>query len=127
MKEKSLLKANENSIFYKIKSFFKDLFYKSKDIQNDVILEQNINNNVESEEKESAFIKSIRNIENEETLILKLQEQFRRGEIKEEDLTEEQVNLLCSLYDSQIANLKKSNRIRKQRLLEYRRKMQKNA
>lgn len=122
--EKSLVKVNENSIFYKIKSFFKNLIHKSKDSQSDVILEENISSNVESEDKNSAFIKSIRNIENEETLILKLQKQFRSGEIKEEDLTEEQVNSLCSLYDIQIANLEKSNRIRKQKLLEYRRKMQ---
>ena len=63
-------------------------------------------------------------IENEETKLLKLQKQYRSGEIKEEELTQEQVNSLCALYDKQIANLKKSNEIRKQKLLEYRRKLQ---
>ena len=43
---------------------------------------------------------------------------------KQIELTEEQVNSLCSLYDRQIANLRKSNEMRKQKLLEYRRKLQ---
>ena len=37
-------------------------------------------------------------IENEETKLLKLQKQYRSGEIKEEELTQEQVNSLCALY-----------------------------
>ena len=69
-------------------------------------------------------MKSIRNIEDEETKLLKLQKQYRSGEIKEEDLTEEQVNSLCLLYDNQIARLKKSNEIRKKKILDYRRKLQ---
>ena len=32
--EKSLVKINENSIFYKIKQFFKKLFYKKETINN---------------------------------------------------------------------------------------------
>ena len=69
-------------------------------------------------------MESIKNIEDEETKLLKLQKQYRSGEIKEEELSEEQINSLCKLYDRQIANLKKSNDIRKQKLLEYRRKIQ---
>ena len=53
-----------------------------------------------------------------------LQQQYRSGEIKEDDLTEEQINSLCALYDRQIANLRNSNEMRKQKLLEYRRKSQ---
>ena len=60
----------------------------------------------------------------EETKLLKIQKQYRSGEIKEEELTEEQVKSLCELYDKQIANLRKSNEIRKQKLLEYRKKLQ---
>ena len=69
-------------------------------------------------------MEEIRNIENEETKLLKLQKQYRSGEIKEEELTEEKVNSLCALYDKQIENLRKSNENRKQKLLEYRRKLQ---
>ena len=122
--EKSLVQVNENSIFYKIKKFFINLFHKNTEFQSNVVVEENISNNIENETKKSAFIESIKNIEDEETKLLKLQKQYRSGEIKEEELTQEQVNSLCALYDKQIANLKKSNEIRKQNLLEYRRKLQ---
>ena len=121
--EKSLVRVNENSIFYKIKSFFRNLFHKNTKIEENIVNEENINNNI-IEEKKSEFLKSIKNIENEETILLKLQKQYRSGEIKEEELTEEQVNSLCTLYDKQIENLRKSNENRKQKLLEYRRKLQ---
>lgn len=122
--EKSLVQVNENSIFYRIKKFFINLFHKNTEFQSNVVVEENISNNIENETKKSAFIESIKNIEDEETKLLKLQKQYRSGEIKEEELTQEQVNSLCALYDKQIANLKKSNEIRKQKLLEYRRKLQ---
>lgn len=122
--EKSLVQVNENSIFYKIKRFFKNLFNKNADTTDSYVVMEDNNNSVESENKKNSFMESIRNIEDEETKLLKLQRQYRSGEIKEEELTEEQVNSLCTLYDRQIANLKKSNKMRKQRLLEYRRKLQ---
>ena len=122
--EKSLVQVNENSIFYKIRIFFRNLFHKKTEVENNLVVEENISSNVASENKKSAFMESIRNIEDEETKLLKLQKQYRSGEIKEEDLTEEQVNSLCLLYDNQIARLKKSNEIRKKKILDYRRKLQ---
>lgn len=122
--EKSLVQVNENSIFYKIKKFFRNLFHKDTEFESNVVVEENISNNIENETKKSAFKESIKNIEDEETKLLKLQKQYRSGEIKEEELTQEQVNSLCNLYDKQIANLKKSNEMRKHKLLEYRRKLQ---
>lgn len=122
--EKSLVQTNENSIFYKIKSFFRNLLHKNKEAESDDAIEESICSDVESKDEKSAFIENIRNIENAETVLLKLQKQYRSGKIKEEELSDEQVNSLCALYDRQIASLKKSNEIRKQRLLEYRRKMQ---
>ena len=98
--------------------------HKNIKFESNVVVEENISNNIENETKKSAFIESIKNIEDEETKLLKLQKQYRSGEIKEEELTQEQVNSLCALYDKQIANLKKSNEMRKQKLLEYRRKLQ---
>ena len=71
------------------------------------------------------FMQYVKNIENDETRLLKLQKQYRNGEIKEEDMTKEQVQQLCDLYDKQIAELEKSNEARKRKLLEYRRKMKK--
>lgn len=122
--EKSLVQINENSIFYKIKRFFKNLFNKNKDTTDNYAVIEETNSSVKNENIKSSFMESIKNIENEETKLLKLQKQYRSGQIKEEELTEEQVNSLCALYDKQIANLKKSNEIRKQKLLEYRRKLQ---
>lgn len=122
--EKSLVQLNENSIFYKIKRFFSNLFHRNTRLENNVIVTENISSNIESDDKKSIFMESIKNIEDEETKLLKLQKQYRNGEIKEEDLTEEQINSLCILYDNQIAKLKKSNAIRKQKILEYRRKSQ---
>jgi len=121
--EKSLVQVNENGIFYKIKSFFKNLFNRNNNTTNYAIVKED-KSIVESENTKNAFMESIKNIENEETKLLKLQKQYRSGEIKEEELTQEQVRSLCALYDKQIANLKKSNEIRKQKLLEYRRKLQ---
>ena len=124
--EKSLVQVNENGIFYKIKKFFKNLFNRNSNITNNYAIVKEDKSIVESENTKNSYMESIKNIENEETKLLKLQKQYRSGEIKEEELTQEQVNSLCALYDRQIANLKKSNEIRKQKLLEYRRKIQTN-
>lgn len=121
--EKSLVEVNENSIFYKIKNFFRKLFHR-KEVVNNVTGFEIIEETIEKSEQKNAFMESIKNIENEETKLLKLQKQYRTGEIKEEELTEAQVNSLCALYDKQIEKLKKSNQIRKQKLLEYKRKLQ---
>lgn len=121
-REKSLIKVNENNLFYKIKNFFRKLFCKNKTIENVNIIKNK--EEIEKQTRKDSFMEQIKNIENDETRLLKIQKQYRSGEIKEEDLTEEQVNSLCALYDKQIANLRKSNKIRKQKLLEYRRNLQ---
>ena len=77
-------------------------------------------------DKKDDFIKYVKDIENEDIKILKLQEQYRNGCIKEEEMTKKEITKLCDLYDKQIAELEKSNNYRKQKLLEYRRKMRKN-
>ncbi|MDD6244051.1 MAG: hypothetical protein PUB03_00125 [bacterium] len=120
--DKSLVQINENSIFYKIKNFFRSLFgKKNSNVESTKVIEKTTINNQKS--NKSSFIEEIKNVENEETKLLKLQKQYRCGKIKEEELTEEQVKSLCALYDKQINNLKKSNEIRKQKLLEYRRNL----
>ena len=120
--DKSLVQINENSIFYKIKNFFRSLFgKKNSNVESTKVIEKTTINNQKS--NKSSFIEEIKNVENEETKLLKLQKQYRCGKIKEEELTEEQVKSLCALYYKQINNLKKSNEIRKQKLLEYRRNL----
>lgn len=123
--EKSLVKVNENSIFYKIKNFFRNLFHR-KEIVNNVTDFETIEETIKKTEQKNAFMESIKNIENEETKLLKLQKQYRSGEIKKENLTEEQIKSLNKLYNKQITNLRKSNEIRKQKLLEYRKRLQTN-
>ena len=109
------LKINKNNIFYKIKSFFKNLFYKDRKIENNVQIETISNDN-----SKSAFIENIKIIEDENTLLLK---RYIRGEIKKEDLTEEQRKSLYTLYHKQINNFKKSNEIRKNKLLQYKKEL----
>ena len=115
MEERSL-KINKNNIFYKIKSFFKNLFYKDRKIENNVQIETISNDNIaKNENSKSAFIENIKIIEDENTLLLK---RYIRGEIKKEDLTEEQKKSLYTLYHKKINNFKKSNEIRKNKLLQ---------
>lgn len=120
--EKSLVQINENSIFYKIKKFFRNLFYKTnpKELIN-IAKTTTINNN---ESNKISFMEEIRKIEDEETILLKLQKKYRSGKIKGEELNENQILSLGRLYDKQIAELRKYNEIEKQKLLEYRRKLQ---
>lgn len=114
--EKSLTEINENNLLYKIKNFFKRLFHNTKPIENNI--------EVLVEKKDDLFIKSIKNIENEETTILKLQKKYRCGEITEEEITEEQINSLCVLYNKQIRKLKESNELRRKKILEYKTNIQ---
>lgn len=124
--EKSLVQVNENSIFYKIKSFFRRLFYRKQVVNEVNVIENNIEEPTEKENAKNSFMEEIRKIEDEETILLKLQKKYRRGEIKGEELSEEQILSLGKLYDKQIAELRKYNEREKQKLLEYRRKLQTN-
>ena len=124
--EKSLVQVNENSIFYKIKSFFRSLFYRKQVVNEVNVIENNIEEPTEKENAKNSFMEEIRKIEDEETILLKLQKKYRSGEIKGEELSEEQILSLGKLYDKQIAELRKYNEREKQKLLEYRRKLQTN-
>ena len=122
--EKSLVQVNENSVFYKIKNFFKRIFNRNKTVKNVVNSIENTENIGQSTEKKNQFIESIKKVEDEETKLLKIQKQYRTGNLKAEELSKEQIMSLGNLYDTQIANLRKSNQIRKQKLLNYRKRMQ---
>ena len=116
--EKSLIKVNENSIFFKIKKLFNKIFRNK-----DNIIEEN-DYNLKEDIKKEQFRDYIKNIENEETRLIRLQQKYRAGEIKENQLTKIQIKALCDLYDKQIEKLQKSNEFRKQRILQYRKKLQ---
>ncbi len=67
--EKSLIKVNKNSIFFKIKNLFNKIFRERK--YKDNIIEENDYNLKENIKKEQ-FREYIKNIENEETKLIKL-------------------------------------------------------
>ena len=56
--------------------------------------------------------------------LLELQRKYENGEIDDSDLTLEELDLLNKLYDIQIKELTKSNELRKQKLLEFRKEYQ---
>ena len=63
-------------------------------------------------------------IEDEETSLLKLQRQYDSGNIKVDDLSDSQMKDLIKLYKKQISELSKSNEVRRQKLLQYRKRLQ---
>ena len=114
------LVEKDNGIFIKIRKFFKKIFIRKNIVNvNYIKNESNIN------EEKDTFKIDIRNIENEDTKLLKLQKQYINGEVKEEELSEEQVTKLCQLFDKQIFSLKKANELLELSILETRKKLQK--
>ena len=116
--EKNLIERNEENIFIKIKKFFKGLFGKKGEEVNNTV-----NEDIEMEmEKSEVFRSNIRNIEIDENNIFELQRRYRKGEIADSELTQEQINALCQLYDSQIADLKRNISAKEQQLAKYKKK-----
>lgn len=113
--EKNLIERNENNIFGKIKNFFRKIFGKKEDtLKSDK--EEIVNNEPEKNEEFKEYIKRT---EDEETKVLELQMRYRRGEIADSDLTQEQINSLCMLYDRQIEDLKRTIEAKEQQLSKY--------
>ena len=115
--EKDLIEKKEKfNLFGKIKNFFKNLFSKkdTKVVEEEITEEETINE----------FKEYIKMTEDEETKLLDLQNRYRRGEIAENDLTDEQIDALCDLYDKQIEELKKSIKIKEEKIAEHKRKNQ---
>lgn len=120
-----LIPLKENSIIQKVICFFKRLFFKNRYTKNEII--QNEINTIENtdEVKKRSFAEEIKVKQKEnEKIDLHLLEQYRNGDIDEEEMTDEQFECLCNTYKEKIARLKESNQNRKSKLLEYRRKMQ---
>ena len=118
--EKNLIEKKEKiNLFGKIKNFFKNLFGKKQVEENEEIV-------VEQQESSNEFKDSIKMTEEEENQLLELQKKYRRGEIAENDLTEEQIDALCDLYDKQIEEIKQSIKIKEEKIAEYKRKIENN-
>ena len=109
LEEKSLIAVNENSLFYKIKSFFLKLFRGKKNALNGFSIIPVEKNEIQSDKRKDDFIESIRNVENEQTKLLKLQEQFDNRKIEKSQLSKVQIADLTALYKKQINDLEQSN------------------
>lgn len=114
--EKNLIeKKEDNNIFIRIKNFFRNIFSK----KNDNLIEQSKETVTEETDNGYSFKSYIKRTENEETKILDLQNRYRKGEIADDDLTQEQINSLCMLYDRQIEDLKRTIEAKKQQISKY--------
>ena len=102
MNNKSLIVA-ENGLMCKIKLFFNNLFKKNNKGKDDI----DINKTTEKFSNKSNFQNDIKvepDVEREQ--LLKLQKDYESGIIKEENMTEEQVNKIEKLYREQISKLR---------------------
>jgi len=118
----NLMEIKENGIWNKIKNFFRKVFYK----KNEGVEVRTVNEKVEEKTNVKPVANSSLNIgfiQDNNKELRELQSKYRKGEIKESDLTKEQIKQLSDLYDKQIKELRASNEVRKQRLLKYREKM----
>lgn len=108
----------------KIKEFFIKIFRINNCKYIEAPKEEIITNNIK---EESDNFKSKIIVENEEDRrILKLQQDFKAGLIKEEDLPEEDFDLLNALYLSQIEKVKQSIEEYKNKIIVIKSKLEQN-
>lgn len=112
--EKELIESKERNLFTKIKNFFRKIFTKKSNIKEE--------NGKDIQDINNKFKESIKMADDEEVKIFELQARYRRGEIAENDLTEEQIDAICDLYDKQIEELKQAIKIKEEKIEEYKRK-----
>lgn len=115
--EKNLIKRNDKNIFGKIKNFFENIF-KRKEEKNEIVKEEFS----ESELEKSDGFKNYIKIGDNGIELMELQTRYRRGEISDNDLTQEQIDSLCMLYDKQIEEIKRQIEVKERKLSEYKRK-----
>lgn len=97
----------KKSIFRKISDFFKKIFSKKKVLQKEDII-------VVNDKKNDSFIKNIQIKENKEELrLLQLKQQYENGEIDEEDMSDEDIDKLCKLYEKETDELNADTERRK--------------
>ncbi len=101
----------KKSIFRKISDFFKKIFSKKEVLQNEDII---VNN-----EKNDSFIQNIQIKENKEELrLLQLKQQYEQGEIDEEDISDEDIDKLCKLYEKETDELNADTERRKNHIVQ---------
>lgn len=106
MSNNSLIPVNE-SVFSKIKNFFKNLFGQQIIENYELNTPENIVEN-KQEVRNSIFAENIKVEETEEQKLLKLQRLIREKIISECDISAEEKQKLRNLYNSQINDLRNS-------------------
>lgn len=109
MKEVGMIE--KKGIFNSIKTFFVNLFSKEKN-----------NKNIEEKQTEkNEFKKEIVVPKDEEKeRLLQLQKKFREGNLTPAEITDDEIDKLCSLYDEQIKELKEKIEMNKEKVEKYR-------
>lgn len=101
----------KKSIFRKISDFFKKIFSKKKVLQK----EDTIVNN----DKNNSFIQNIQIKENKEGIrLIQLKQQYEQGEIDEEDISDEDIDNLCKLYEKETDELNTDTERRKNHIVQ---------
>lgn len=121
--EISLQVINEKSVIYKIRSFFRKLFFNKKTIQ--IENQESVEPVVDSIETRNKFINYIKIETNEE--LLDIQKQLEKGKINVEELSEKQKSDLIELYNKQIEVKKDKLNNLKNRIINLRKKLQTNV
>jgi len=112
MNDNKLLPVNENSVWYKIGKFFKDLFgqkYKNLDTAQE---------NIEEDSIKQDFINSLK-YDEEKNAIKLVKEKYEAGELELEDISMENLKAISSMYDAQIDSLIKEITETKKKILLY--------
>lgn len=120
MDNKSLI-VSKNGFFYKIKMFFKSMFNRDY-IQEEIDYSYNKIEN--GSIRKSSFNEDIKikpNVEREK--LLKMQQDYENGLIKEEEMTAKQVEEIEKLYIEQITKLRSDFTIYKNKVLEMKKKL----
>lgn len=123
--KKELLVVNENSIFYKIKTFFRRIFFNNRNVE----IKQEVKEIKlpDSSNKKSSFAEEIKIKENKKIKeLLYLQKLFKMGRIKEKDLSKQERIELEKLYIHQNYELKKSINNYKNKIIAIRTKLAQN-
>lgn len=115
--EKKLMKKNENSIVYKIKKFFIKLFNKK-----DISVEEHEEQQASMRKDNSSFKVNMKVEELNDAKVLELQQKYRKGEINLKELTNEEIDKLCELYDEQICEIQKKIESKRSIIEEYQKK-----
>ena len=98
-------------ILDKIFSFIKKIFWNKTVLPKEVI---NINN-----EKKESFIRNIKVKEDKEELrLLQLKQQYDNGEIDTDDLSEEDIDKLCKIYEEETEKLNADTKRRKNHIIQ---------